>query len=101
MLDLTGKHIHKQVDSTVGQSLLDVALQHEIDWQFTRNAFKRVGRGVHEDDLHLVNEGTNQHHLARHKFCVQTNKRRFARSEIKCFHGRICACGELAPCERD
>ncbi len=35
MLDLTGKHIHKQVESTVGQSLLDVALKNDIDWQFS------------------------------------------------------------------
>ncbi len=35
MLDLTGRTIHKQVETVVGQSLLDVALSHDIDWQFS------------------------------------------------------------------
>lgn len=35
MLDLKGRTIHKQMESIIGFSLLDVALQNEIDWGFS------------------------------------------------------------------
>ncbi len=35
MLDLKGKKIHKQVDSIIGQSILDIALKNDIDWGFS------------------------------------------------------------------
>lgn len=35
MLDLKGRTIHKQVEPVIGQSLLDIALKNDIDWQFS------------------------------------------------------------------
>jgi 2Fe-2S ferredoxin len=35
MLELTGRTIHKEVESVIGQSLLDIALNNGIDWQFS------------------------------------------------------------------
>jgi len=35
LLELTGRKLHKQVDSIIGQSILDIALKNEVDWGFS------------------------------------------------------------------
>lgn len=35
MLDLKGRKLHKQVESIIGQSILDIALKNEVDWDFS------------------------------------------------------------------
>lgn len=35
MLDLKGRTVRKEVPAAIGQSLLDHALKHGIDWQFS------------------------------------------------------------------
>jgi 2Fe-2S ferredoxin len=35
VLDLKGRKQHKQVESIIGQSILDVALKNDIDWGFS------------------------------------------------------------------
>lgn len=57
MLDLKGRTIHKQVAPTVGQSLLDIAIEHGIDWQFscTRGTCARC-RCLVEEGAPLLSE---------------------------------------------
>lgn len=35
MLDLKGRKLHKQVESIIGQSILDIALKNDVDWGFS------------------------------------------------------------------
>lgn len=55
MLDLKGRTVRKQVEPIIGQSLLDLALANQIDWQFscTRGTCARCRCLVKEGGEHL------------------------------------------------
>lgn len=55
MLDLKGRTIHKQVPAQIGRTLLDHAMEHEIDWGFscTRGTCARCRCLVLEGMEHL------------------------------------------------
>lgn len=61
MLDLKGSKIHKQVESIVGQSILDIALKNDIDWGFscTRGTCARCRCIVEVGSEHLA-ESTDE-----------------------------------------
>ncbi len=56
MLDLKGNKIHKQVESIIGQSILDIALKNDIDWGFscTRGTCARCRCIVESGSEHLA-----------------------------------------------
>jgi 2Fe-2S ferredoxin len=35
LLDLKGRKLHKEVESIIGQTILDIALKNDIDWDFS------------------------------------------------------------------